>query len=59
MRVFALWFRVHWTEVCCFSNGEETVLAMARSLFGFNDKAKFFAHFLPLYFAEAANAGRR
>jgi len=54
MRVFALWFRVQWTDVFRFSNGEEVVLGTARLLFRFDDKARFFALFLPLYASEAA-----
>ena len=56
MRVFALWFRVHWTEIFRFQNGEEAILNMARSLFSFDDKEKFFAHFLSVYTAEAAKS---
>ncbi len=54
LRVFSLWFRVQWTEVFHFSNGEECGLAMARSLYTLDAKAKFFADFLPRYVAEAS-----
>lgn len=54
MRVFALWFRVHWTEIFRFQDGEEAILEKAKSLFNFDDKEKFFAYFLSLYTADAA-----
>jgi hypothetical protein len=59
MRVFAFWFRTHWPELYRFSNGEETVLKMTKTVFKFEDKAKFFAHFLPLYADEAAKVAKK
>jgi len=33
MRVFALWFRVQWTEVFHFPNGEEKGLRIIRLIY--------------------------
>ncbi|MDB6068111.1 MAG: hypothetical protein JWR26_4319 [Pedosphaera sp.] len=52
MRVFALWFRVQWPEAFHFAGGEEAFLNITRSFYSLNDKAKFFAEFLPRYAAE-------
>jgi len=56
MRVFSLWFRIQWTHVFHFPNGEDRTLKTARSLFNSGDKTKFFALFLPLYACEAGKA---
>ncbi len=59
VRVFALWFRVQWTEVFHFPNGEGKGLAIVRLGYPLNDKAKFFAEFFPRYVAEASEPRSR
>ena len=56
MRVFALWFRVQWTDLFIFTNGEEQNFAAVRKFYASKDKPKFFADYLPRYMAEAVKS---
>lgn len=54
VRVFGLWFRVQWTEVFHFANGEEHGLKIIRLIYTLDHKKKFFMEYLPRYVAEAS-----
>lgn len=53
IRVFALWFRVQWTELFHFANGEDAGLRVIRLIYTLNRKQEFFTEYLPRYVAEA------
>jgi hypothetical protein len=54
LRVFSLWFRTQWPQVFRLTGEEEKVYAEVRRHYELKDRAKFFADFLPRYFAAAS-----
>jgi hypothetical protein len=54
LRVFSLWFRFRWPDVFIFTPEEQAKFANLRVFWSTNNRAAFFADFLPAYYKSAA-----